>query len=184
MTDMPAAQLAADRPRLLRHRRRTHVEVAQPRQPDALRPRLRGELHLHRRRHLSRAGSLRRYVEEPAASAALQLVEPRGHGAAAGLQAGRHRADRQRNRFAELPASVARRLRARPRAGLAVGQAAWHAATMSCASRPAFASTSPWPAPSSCTTARVRSPASPTARCAKAVPTAPAAPRVRTTKTT
>ena len=128
----------------------------EPRQPDALRARLRRELHLHHRRQLPGAGGARRYLQGPQHlphydwTSIAELSLPQG------LPAGRRGAAGRGHRPAELPPSAARRLRAGAGAGLAVAASCSRAATTWCASPPASASTWRWPAPSSCTTACAR----------------------------
>ncbi len=89
-----------------------------------------------------------------------------------GLPAGRRGAARRGHRPAELPPPGARGLRAGPGARLAVARAARRAATGWCAFPPASASTSPWPARSSCTIGCVASADSRPGRSARADPRA------------
>src|SRR5581483_10640738 len=107
-------------PRLFRHRRRAHLEGPQSRQPDALRARVRRQLHVHDRRELPGAGSARRHVQGSAAPATLQLGDARRSGAAGRVPTGRRGAPGGSHRPAELPPSPARSLCAGPRAGRAV----------------------------------------------------------------
>src|SRR5262245_12811912 len=104
----PANPVAAGT-RLLRNRRRTHLQGHQSRQSDALRARIWRQLHVYDRRQLRSLGSALGYLEGNPAFAALQLAQCCRAGPAAGLPARGRGTTRSSHRSAEFPASAARR---------------------------------------------------------------------------